>query len=251
VDRPALSATALPRGRTWLERFVGAPRYEAAAADRETFNLAGLELPIRATVAISVVTVVLLFDFSRTFIPHIVQDLGRAPEAMRYQALERVILFGFVPLAVVLLLFRDSPMRYGVRLGDWRWGLGLAIAGCVVMTPIVLVLASVPHFRDYYGLSSADAGYVAVTNILELVPAEFLIRGFLMFTLLRAIGPLGVLVATLPFVFAHLGKPEIELFSTLAGGLLYGWFNWRTGPIVWSAAAHVYIVTLMVVAAGS
>jgi membrane protease YdiL (CAAX protease family) len=194
---------------------------------------------------------VLLFDYSRTFVPHIVQALGRAPEAMRYQALERLILFGFVPLAIVLFLFRDSPMRYGVRLGEWRWGLGLAIAGCAVMTPIVLVLASVPHFRDYYGVSSADAGYVAVTNALDLVPAEFLMRGFLMFTLLRTIGPLGVLVATLPFVFGHLGKPEIELFSTLAGGLLYGWLNWRTGSIVWSAAAHVYIVTLMLVAAGS
>ena len=31
-------------------------------------------------------------------------------------------------------------------------------------------------------------------------------------------GGLGIVVAQMPFVFAHLGKPEIELFSTLLGG---------------------------------
>jgi membrane protease YdiL (CAAX protease family) len=53
----------------------------------------------------------------------------------------------------------------------------------------------------------------------------------------------------MPFVFAHLGKPEIELFSTLFGGLVYAWVDWRTRSIVWSTIAHVYIVTLLVLLA--
>ena len=75
--------------------------------------------------------------------------------------------------------------------------------------------------------------------------------GFLMLTLLRAIGPVGLIVALLPFVFAHLGKPEIELFSTILGGAVFGWLDWRTRSIWWSALGHVYILTLVVSVAGS
>jgi membrane protease YdiL (CAAX protease family) len=88
------------------------------------------------------------------------------------------------------------------------------------------------------------------TNLIELTAAEFAFRGFLMMALLRVMGPLGVVIAALPFVFAHLGKPELELFSTLAGGLVYSWLAWRTRSIVWGALGHTYILTLVTVAAG-
>ena len=53
----------------------------------------------------------------------------------------------------------------------------------------------------------------------------------------------------MPFVFGHLGKPELELFSTLGGGLVYGWLAWRTRSIVWGAIGHTYILSLVMVAA--
>lgn len=62
-------------------------------------------------------------------------------------------------------------------------------------------------------------------------------------------GLIGVLVATMPFVFVHLGKPELELFSTLAGGLVYGWLAWRTRSILWGTIGHVSILSLAVAAA--
>jgi membrane protease YdiL (CAAX protease family) len=117
------------------------------------------------------------------------------------------------------------------------------------MTPIVLWFASMPDVRAFYAPSAAPILDLVVTNTLDLTATEFLFRGLLMLTLVRAIGPLGVVVATLPFVFAHLGKPELELFSTLAGGLVYGWLTWRTGSILWGAVGHVYILTLVTVAA--
>ena len=123
------------------------------------------------------------------------------------------------------------------------------LAGCVVMTPIVLAFAGLPDVRAYYAPSAAPVGEVLVTNALELSAAEFAFRGFLMLTLVRVIGPLGVVVAALPFVFGHLGKPELELFSTLAGGLVYGWLAWRTRSIVWGAIGHTYILSLVTVAA--
>jgi membrane protease YdiL (CAAX protease family) len=60
---------------------------------------------------------------------------------------------------------------------------------------------------------------------------------------------LGVLIAVMPFAFGHLGKPVLELLSTLGGGLAYGWLAWRTRSIVWGAIAHIYILSLVTLAA--
>ena len=141
----------------WAALTAG-PAYPATEADRRTVTLVGLELPVRATVAIAVVTFALLFDYSRTFLPaDVVASAGR-PTATRAYAIERFVLFGLVPLLVVILGFRDRPARYGLTLGDWRWGLGLMLAGCVVMTPIVLWFATLPDVRAYYAPSAAPLG---------------------------------------------------------------------------------------------
>jgi hypothetical protein len=228
--------------------FTAGPDYPAEPADLRTVDLVGLRLPVRASVAVAVVTFALLFDYSRTFIPGGL-SAGRGPEAMFATSLERLFLFGLVPLAVVVLGFRDRPGRYGLTLGDWRWGIALVVVGCVVMTPIVLWFATLPDVRAFYGPSAAPIGRLLLTNGIDLTATEFAFRGFLMLTLVRLIGPFGVLVATMPFVFAHLGKPELELFSTLGGGLIYGWLAWRTRSIVWGSIGHTYILTLLTLAA--
>jgi uncharacterized integral membrane protein len=233
----------------WWAAFTAGPAYPPEPADTRTVPLVGLDLPGRATLAIAVVTVVLLLDYSRTFLPDDLFASGLSPAAARAIALERAVLFGLVPLLVVLAVFRDQPSRYGLALGEWRWGLGLVVVGCALMTPLVLWFATLPEVRAYYGPSAAPWPELLAVNGLELTSAEFAFRGFLLMTLLRVIGPLAVVVAALPFVFGHLGKPELELFSTLAGGLVYGWLAWRTRSIVWGAIGHTYILTLVTVAA--
>ncbi|HEX5013040.1 MAG TPA: CPBP family intramembrane glutamic endopeptidase, partial [Candidatus Limnocylindrales bacterium] len=194
---------------------------------------------------------VVIFDFSRTFIPDALIQYDHNPGMQRLQAWDRFVLFLVVPLLVVLLAFRDRPSRYGLRVGDWRVGGALAVAGCAVMTPVVLWFAATPDAQLYYANSWSDLPDVLATNLLDLFSAEFLFRGFLMFTLVRAIGPIGVLVATVPFALTHLTKPELELISTLIGGMLYGWLAWRTRSIVWGALAHTYILTLLTAAAAA
>jgi membrane protease YdiL (CAAX protease family) len=246
VDRYA--SAVMDRIRAWL---AAAPDYPADPGDRREFDLFGLRLPLRATMAITVVTFALLFDHARTFLPDDMVALGRAPEAMRVVAVERLVLFALVPLLVILLGFRDRPTRYGLTLGDWRTGIALMLLGSAVMTPIVLWNASLPDVQVFYAASAEPLPSLLLTNTMDLAASEFLFRGFVMLTLVRAIGPIGVLVATMPFVFAHLGKPELELFSTLGGGLVYGWLAWRTASIVWGTIAHVYILSLAIVLAGA
>lgn len=238
-------------GRAWAWVTAGGT-YAPDERDRATLGVLGLRLPIRAALAVAVVTLIVLLDYHGR-----VDELlgfdggGTGAEALRERAIGRLLLQGVVPFGIVVLLFRDRPSRYGIRLGDVRAGLALGLLGCLLMTPVVAVLAGQPDFRAYYAPYAAAPLDVVLTSAIEVIPAEFFFRGFLMFALLRAIGPLAVLIATLPFAFVHLGKPELETLSTLFGGLAYGWLDWRTGSVLWSGLAHTYILSLAVVLSGA
>jgi membrane protease YdiL (CAAX protease family) len=234
--------------RSFGSRVVGSPEYGPEPRDLATFSILGLRLPVRATLAIAVMTFVLILDQQYDFL-HRDIPFGRDAQAMRAQSFERLVLFALIPLAILLLL-RDHPRRYGLRLGDWRRGIAWGLVGAAVMTPVIIVAAGLTDFRAYYAVSWAPPAELVVTHVLDLASAEFLFRGFLMFALLRVMGPLGVVVATLPFVYSHLQKPELELLSTLFGGTAFGWLAWQTGSIVYGAAVHVYIMTLLILMAG-
>lgn len=230
----------------WWRLTIG-PEYAPNETDLRDATLFGLELPRRATVAVLAVTALIVLDQTRALLPYLPADgvAGLAPLTV-----QRFLLFLVVPLAIVLVGFRDDPRRYALRLGNWRWGVGLLLAGLMVMTPIILWLSGLESFRAYYGGVTVPLGGALVDNLVELVPAEFLLRGFLMFALWRRIGPLALVVVQLPFVLTHIGKPDVELWSTFIGGSIFAWLDWRTGSILWSALGHVYVLTLMTVAVG-
>ena len=240
-----------PVGVTLVQRAFALPSYPATDADRRTVRIAGLEVPWRATIALLLITTIVLLDWSRTFIPQDILDMQRAAPAQRYVAFLRILLYVAIPLGVILVVFRDDPRHYGLRMGDWRWGASLAAAGTVVMVPVAAYLGQQPSFREFYAMSAAPLPDLIVTYSIDLFSTEFAFRGFLMFTLVRAMGPLGVVVSQLPFVFGHLAKPEIELLTVFAGGLVYGWLAYRTGSILWGALAHIVILVALVASAGA
>ena len=236
--------------RRLYDRATAGPDYPPSAGDLADVRVFGVAIPARASIATFTVTALILVDTMGVV-------AGRVPAVGSIDpvSLQRFVLFLVAPLLVVLLVFRDKPGRYGLRLGDWRWGVALLVAGLAVMTPIILGLSALGSFRDYYGGPGPFGGYPTVgqhvvDNAVELLPAEFLLRGFLMFALWRRIGPLALVVVQVPFVLTHIGKPDVELWSTFVGGSVFAWLDWRTGSILWSALGHVYVLTLMVVAVG-
>lgn len=235
--------------RRLYARATAGPAYPPDAGDLAEVRIAGLDVPVRATVAILAMTALVVAGQVRLLAP-VTDGLGDALAGLRPVSFERFVLYLLVPLAIVVLVFRDTPARYGLRLGDWRWGAGLLGAGLVVMTPIILGLSALPQFREFYGSSPEPLGVLVANHLVELVPAEFLLRGFLMFALWRRIGPLALVVALVPFVLTHVGKPPVELWSTFVGGAVFAWLDWRTRSIMWSAIGHVYVLTLMEVAVG-
>ena len=241
-----------PRIRRLLAWIGSAPAYDPEPADVRTATFLGLALPRRATVAVLVVALIMLLDYYGRINPLVDAVLGHGSgngaDMRRLGSIGRLVLLGAVPLLIILVGFRDRPSRYGIRLGDWRAGLAIAIGGCLVMTPVIVLIARDASFAAYYAPMASTPLDAFLTAAIEVIPAEFFFRGFLLYTLLRTAGPLAVVVATLPFAFAHLGKPEIETISTLGGGFLFGWLDWRTGSVLWSGLAHTWILGLVVVA---
>jgi membrane protease YdiL (CAAX protease family) len=204
-----------------------------------TVDLGGLVLPTRETIVIVVASLVLLLEWYHAFMP-----LG---DAAMSAAVERAVLYGLVPLGVLLLL-GERPSAYGLRIGAWRIGLVACVAAATVVTPAILIASGWADVHAYYHRDSLNIGHVVAGSTLELSAAEFLYRGFLMMALIRWCGPIGVVLAAVPFAFMHLGKPELETLSTVFGGIGFGWLAWRTGSVLYGAALHVYILTLIIVA---
>lgn len=235
--------------RRLYERATAGPTYEPDAGDLANIRVAGLALPLRASIAVFAVTALILVDQLRWLLPAS-GDATTDVLGLRLIPLARFALFLVVPLGLILAVFRDGPARYALRVGDWRWGGALLIAGLAIMTPIILGLSGLASFRSFYGAAPVPFGAALLNNLVELIPAEFLFRGFLMFALWRRVGPLALVVVQVPFVLTHFGKPDVELWSTFIGGSIFAWLNWRTGSILWSALGHVYVLTLMTVAVG-
>lgn len=204
--------------------------------------MAGLRLPLRETAVVLVTTFVLLIDYY-----HPLAVLNWPIGAAASTGLERLGLFLVVPL-LTLLLLGERPSDYGLRIGEWRIGLAVAAGLALLVTPVILVVSGLPDFQLYY--AQQEAGPLAILGrAVDVAAAEFLFRGFLMWTLIRIAGPMGVVLATFPFVFTHLGKPELETLSTFFGGLCFGWLAWRTRSVLYGALLHAWVINLVVLAA--
>ncbi len=162
---------------------------------------------------------------------------------------DRAILFLLIPLAIILILFRENPKEYGFGLGDWKAGLILTAIGILFMAPIIYFLGS--------GDASMKAYYerflngLPWTTFLDLIGWEFMFRGWILFGYYRKFGPEALWLQAVPFAIAHIGKPEVETLSTIFGGFAFGWIAWRTKSFLWPFLIHWFIATFVIlVAAG-
>jgi len=166
-----------------------------------------------------------------------------------YKYLDRVILYLIIPLAVILILFRENPRGYGFTLGDWKAGLVITALGVLFMTPVIYYLGHGNETMNaYYKPYLAGLPW---TTFLDLIGWEFFFRGWILFGYARKFGPEALWLQAVPFALAHIGKPEIETLSTIFGGFAFGWIAWRTKSFVWPFLIHWFIATfIIIVAAG-
>ncbi len=167
-----------------------------------------------------------------------------------YGPLNGLFWYFIVPLATIMLVFRESPARYGLRLGDWKAGLALTLGGCAGVTLLMGVIARTGAFRAYYAPQAQPLPRLIYENAIEMFGWEFIFRGFLLFALYRTLGPYAIVLQAVPFTIAHFGKPELETLSCIFGGSAFGYVAWRTRSFLYPFLIHWYLITITILFAG-
>ncbi len=142
---------------------------EAAPEPRagKTWRIWGVDFDARMVQTITAAMLVLLVAYDNNF--------GQ-PEY------GHLVLEALVPLAVIVLVWREDPRRYGMVLGDWRLGLPVAVAGIAIMSVAIWFLGQLPDFRVYYTLLAAQrpAWRVVLDTGVDMFAWEFFFRGWLL-----------------------------------------------------------------------
>ena len=192
--------------------------------------LQGYDLNLIAVVAISTLVLVL-----KRYYPFDV-DFPRATELIYYL---------LIPLAAGLLLFRDKPQDYGIRIGHWKSSVILTVACLAAMTLILYGVSKMPEFRSYYGKDAIEWSDLLLDTALHMFAWEFLFRGYMLFGLEKSIGKSAIFVQVIPFVLLHIGKPFLETLFCIPGGFIFGYVAYRTRSFLPCFVIHFGIYVMM------
>jgi membrane protease YdiL (CAAX protease family) len=154
-----------------------------------------------------------------------------------------MILYFCIPLLIILIR-REALAAYGISPGEWKTGLALTISGILLTTPLILYIG-----RENESMHSYYSGFtpgLPWNTFLDLFGWELFFRGWILFGYARKFGPDAIWLQAMPFALAHIGKPEIETFSTIFGGFAFGWVAWRTKSFIWPFLIHWYIGSLII-----
>ena len=142
--------------------------------------------------------------------------------------------YGILTVVIIKLILKEKTKDYGLTFGDYKSGLFYTLIFISFMIPILWVVSSFPAFVEKYPhLSMAKTDYrifiyYEIGMLFYLYAWEFVFRGFLLFGLYPKFGYYSVLIQLIPFVILHNGKPALETFSAILGGIALGILALRT-----------------------
>ena len=209
--------------------------------------------PVNGTASIAVVSLLFLVHHficsskwfgSRTF--RKIKPAALSVRQVMYRRLLGTLLFGLVPLALVLLVFHEPLKGYGLSVEEFRRSLlfWLPVAGGIVALNYFLAvsprnLSMYPQIRN-----KQWSGKLLVVSALGwtgyLAAYEFLFRGFLLFSCLKSFGPVSALVINLSiYSLAHVPKGARETFGSLLFGSLLCTITLELGSIWFALLTHL------------
>lgn len=154
--------------------------------------------------------------------------------------MSHVLYFFVLPVCAIVLVFRQNPLDFGLRPGNWRLWIKFVGVAAAIIIPVLLVSSQVPSMRRYYSGQQEDLLYYCLSMGALLFAWEFFFRGFLLFGLMDRLQEKSIIIQMVPFALMHLGKPEIEALSTVITGTLFGFIAYRSRSF-WPA----FIIHLM------
>jgi uncharacterized protein len=156
-----------------------------------------------------------------------------------------------LPLIIIRFVFKENLYDYGLQFGDIKIGIKLSAIFLIVMTPILWMVSSTDGFIQKYphlpaARESWNIFFVYESGMLLYMFAwEFIWRGFMLFGLKEKFGFYAVLIQMIPFVILHNGKPELETFGAIAGGIALGILALRTKSFYYCVIVHIGVMFLI------
>ncbi len=133
-----------------------------------------------------------------------------------------------IPLVLSWLFLKKSPRDHGFRFRTASREFKIVLVLFLLFLPVVFILSRTAGFsenypklgiiRDSFSLFMLYQG----AYLVKWVAWEYFFRGFLLFGYKERFGDSAILISTLPFVIIHWGKPEPEIFASIAAGLILG-----------------------------
>jgi membrane protease YdiL (CAAX protease family) len=215
-----------------------ADRSARAASPARVWHVWGVAFDARIVQIVTLATLILIVAFNNRFV------------AGEY---DRFVLEFIIPVAWIVLVWRESPRAYGFGIGDWRLGLPIVAGGVAVMAVIIWFAGQQPDFRAYYtdSIDGRPMWRLVIDTGIDLLAWEFFFRGWLLWGLGRKYGTDAIWLQVIPFALMHVWKPEIEQLSTVVGGAFFGLLAWRTRSFVYGWLLHWFMLAwVLMVTAG-
>jgi len=153
-----------------------------------------------------------------------------------------------LPSIIIIFLFKEKLSDYGVKFGDYKVGFTVTLISIAVMLPILWFISASPEFAAKYPhLQMAKSNWsifiiYEIGMLIYLFAWEFIWRGFMLFGLEKKFGYYAVFIQMIPFVILHNGKPELETFSSILGGIILGIVALRTRSFLYGVFIHFAIM---------
>ncbi len=150
-----------------------------------------------------------------------------------------------VPMLLIFLVLKQKPSDFGFVIGDYKFGLKSYGLFILFMIPVIWILSGSETFAKAYpqgGLTVREN--VSVLLYYELFVGfymlawEFFWRGYMLFGLKEKFGIYAIFIQMIPFFILHRGKPELETFSSIFGGLILGIQAWRSRSFIYCFLTH-------------
>ena len=173
-----------------------------------------------------------------------------------YLQLVGSFMFRSVFIVLMLCLFRKlTEGRFGL-FGLKRSSKYLRVYGViyVLLLPMFLIVSFTPQFLSFYPKMHIDfydgamgwdrwrlIGLFELFYANDFIGVEGMFRGALVIGLARWLGCRAVLPMALTYMCIHLGKPDLELCSSVIGGYILGVLAWRTRHLWGGIIIHLGI----------
>lgn len=196
-------------------------------------------------ISVAVITFLSMYYASPNFFRRVFETTDTKFYSTLYWFSADGFLMLIVPLILIPLVLKGKPADYGFRLGDYKFGLKSSLLFIVVMLPFLWFASGSKSFAGTYPQGGPFVREnISVLLYYELFVGfymlawEFFWRGYMMFGLKQKFGYYAIFIQMLPFFILHRGKPDIETFASIFGGLILGVQAWRANSFIYCFLVH-------------